>query len=219
MEVGGFPKFSLLKLLVVNCLIREGHYAKVSLGGKQAPTRLQEHVTRNYVRLKHPLVEQESPQGLTDDHIDRFERDLVGGDVFYFPLYHFYHVLETICFYQGASDLGRTTSLTRVDLLCPSLRSKKTQNATAAANVHDDFATEVRRVLQDGFAVFRCTHSVFHHILLIRQLRIVAKVLLNGGMIIRMYTAVTLSVFVLLVGNLRYWLLLVFCSLPCRLII
>ena len=56
-EVSSFPKLRLLKLLVINGLIRERHDTEIGFGREEASAGFEEHVTRNDVSLKHPLVE------------------------------------------------------------------------------------------------------------------------------------------------------------------
>ena len=57
MKVSSSPKLGLLELLVINGLIGEWHDAKIGFGREEASTGFEEHVTCNYVRLKHPFVE------------------------------------------------------------------------------------------------------------------------------------------------------------------
>ena len=124
MEVSGPPKLGLLELLVVNCFIGEWHDTQVGFGREKAPSRLEEHVARNYISLKHSLVEQKRPQRLADDHVDGLEGDFVRRDVLNFALDHLHHVLKPVGFYQYASDFSSAARLTCIDLFGPSLRSK-----------------------------------------------------------------------------------------------
>ena len=56
MKVSSSPKLGLLELLVINGLIGEWHDAEIGFGREEASTGFEEHVTCNYVSLKHPLV-------------------------------------------------------------------------------------------------------------------------------------------------------------------
>ena len=57
MKVSGSPKLGLLKLLIIDSLIREWNDTEIGLSREKTPPRLEEHVACNYVCLKHSLVE------------------------------------------------------------------------------------------------------------------------------------------------------------------
>lgn len=184
MEVCGAPKLALLYLLVVDSLVSEWHHKEICLGWEHASSRLQEHVPCDHIGLQHALVKEECAKGLTYDHINRLEGDLGRGNVLNLALDDLNDVLKAVCLDQGASDFSCATCLTSVDFLRSGLSSEKRQYTTAAAHIHDYFATEIGGVLDDGLTVLGRAHSVFEHILLIGQFGIVAEVLLHRGAVV-----------------------------------
>ena len=57
MEICCSPEFTLLKLLVENHLISEGHDEQIGGGREHTTSRLQEEVTSYYVGFKHAFVQ------------------------------------------------------------------------------------------------------------------------------------------------------------------
>ena len=98
MEIGRSPEFSLLELLVKDSLVGKRHDAEVGLGWEEATAWFKKHITRNYVRFKHPLVQQKCTEGLAHDHVDGLEGDFVRCYIFNFTLDDFHHVFEAIGF-------------------------------------------------------------------------------------------------------------------------
>ena len=126
MEIGRSPEFSLLELLVKDSLVGKRHDAEVRLGWEEATAWFKKHVTRNYVRFKHPLVQQKCAEGLAHDHVDGFEGDFVRCYIFNFTLDDFHHVFEAVGFDQDAGDLSCAACFTCIDLFGPGLRRKQT---------------------------------------------------------------------------------------------
>ena len=187
MEICSSPEFALGYLLLVDSLICEWHDAQVSLCREKSSFGLQEHFTSYYISFQHSLIQQKSAQRLTDNHIDRFQRNLRRGNVFNFSLNNFNDVLKAICFDQSSSYFSCSTRINSINFLCTSLSCKQGQNATTASNIHDNFASEVCWVLEDGLTVLGSSDSILHHVLLVCKLCIVAEVLLDCGTIVVIY--------------------------------
>ena len=127
MEVSSPPKLTLLKLLLEDDFVCEGHNAEICLCWEHSALtiRLEEHISSDYVSLKHPFIEQKGSQWLTHNDINRLQRDLSRCNVLYLALDNLYDILKAICFDQSAGNLSSFTCLTGVDFLCPCLGRKQ----------------------------------------------------------------------------------------------
>ena len=58
-EVCLLPKLALLQLLIEDHLVCEGHDAKIGLSWEEPTSGFEEHISSDYICLKHALVEKE----------------------------------------------------------------------------------------------------------------------------------------------------------------